>query len=81
MDNENIYIDIETSDGMKKYLMITAFEVEYDSFIVLLDEELREINIFGYNELSDNEIEIYQIIDDEKWNKALEKFNKLMEEE
>lgn len=78
-------IAIPLEDGSElNCLVIDIFDVEGEKYISLIPEddiEEGEVIIFKYQELSDEEVELTEIEDDEEFAKVSEVYNKLSEDE
>lgn len=78
-------IGIPLEDGTElNCIVIDIFDVEGENYIALIPEgeiEDGELILFKYQELSEEEVELTEIEDDEEFAKVSETFSKLHDEE
>lgn len=81
--NEQLTVDIDTEGGTVTCTVISVFDVEDKNYIALFPQNVNPENIylFKYNEISEENVEILNIEDEDEYAKALEKFDSLMEKE
>ena len=85
MDNELVYIDLQTDEGESfKCLVIATYEAEGNDYIALApvdenDEPQEEIFIYGYVE-SDDDYELLSL-DDDEFDIATEALENILETE
>ncbi|MBO5517128.1 MAG: DUF1292 domain-containing protein [Firmicutes bacterium] len=85
-DEEMDVITLEFDDGTEIDAEIMGvFEVpgfEGKEYIALIpDDDTDDVYIYGYKELSEEEFELIDIEDDAEFEKVVEEFDKIMEEE
>lgn len=80
---ETDFITLEYDDGKELECEIMGvFEAEGKEYIALIPQDgTDDVYIYGYKEVGDDEFELVDIEDDEEFNKAVEEFDKLMDEE
>ncbi|MBL7575026.1 Protein of unknown function [Peptoniphilus asaccharolyticus DSM 20463] len=78
-------IGIPLEDGTElNCIVIDIFDVEGEKYIALIPEDEIEdgdVILFKYAELSDEEVELTEIEEDEEFTKVSEAFSKLNDEE
>lgn len=65
-------------------IVLGIFEVEDKTYIALLpenEEDGEDVYLYGYKEISEDEVELLDIEDDEEFEKVSEKFDELFLEE
>ena len=77
------YITLEFDDGTEKECSVMGiFQAFGEEFIALIpDDENGDVYIYGYKEVSDDEFELVDIEDDEKFNKVAAEFKKIVNED
>ena len=80
--NDTITLTLD-DDTVLECDVIGVFEVEDKEYIALLpqSEEEEDVFLYGYKELSDGEIELINIDDDDEFEKVSETFSAIMDEE
>ena len=83
IDDEAEFITLEFDDGTEVEAEIMGiFEVEGKEYIALIpDDDSDDVYLYGYKEVSDEEFELIDIEDDDEFNKVVEEFDKLTEED
>ena len=81
--NEENYLTLEFDDGVELECEIMGVfehaDKEYIALIPLDDSE--DVYIYGYKEVSDDEFELVDIVDDAEFETAVAEFDRLMAEE
>lgn len=82
LDDED-FITLEFEDGKEVECEIMGiFDVEDKEYIALLpDDGSDDVYLYGYKEVSDEEFELVDILDDAEFEKVAEVFNELDFEE
>ncbi len=78
LDDED-FITLEFEDGKEVECEIMGiFDVEDKEYIALLpDDGTDDVYLYGYKEVSDEEFELIDILDDAEFDKVAEVFNEL----
>lgn len=73
------FITLEFEDGKEVECEIMGiFDVEDKEYIALLpDDGTDDVYLYGYKEISDEEFELIDILDDAEFDKVAEVFNEL----
>ena len=81
--NDEDFITLEFEDGQEVECEIMGiFECEGKEYIALIpDDGTDDVYIYGYKEISEEEFELVDIIDDEEFEKAVAEFDKITAEE
>lgn len=76
-------ITLEFDDGSKvECEILGVFDCDEKEYIALLpDNDSDDVYIYAYKELNEEEFEMSDIEDDKEFEKVVEEFDKLMEEE
>ena len=80
--NDTITLTLD-DDTVLECDVIGVFDVEDKEYIALLpkSEEEEDVFLYGYKELSDGEIELINIEDDDEFDKVSETFSAIIDEE
>ncbi|MBR3296907.1 MAG: DUF1292 domain-containing protein [Firmicutes bacterium] len=81
--NDEDFITLEFEDGQEVECEIMGiFECEGKEYIALIpDDGTDDVYIYGYKEISEEEFELVDIIDDDEFEKAVAEFDKITAEE
>jgi len=81
--NDEDFITLEFEDGQEVECEIMGiFECEGKEYIALIpDDGSDDVYLYGYKEVSDEEFELIDIVDDDEFNKVVEEFDKITAEE
>lgn len=81
--NDEDFITLEFEDGQEVECEIMGiFEVEAKEYIALIpDDGTDDVYIYGYKEVSDEEFELIDILDDDEFEKVVAEFDKITAEE
>ena len=81
--NDEDFITLEFEDGQEVECEIMGiFECEGKEYIALIpDDGTDDVYIYGYKEISEEEFELVDIIDDAEFEKAVAEFDKITAEE
>ena len=81
--NDEDFITLEFEDGQEVECEIMGiFECEGKEYIALIpDDDSDDIYLYGYKEISEEEFELVDIIDDDEFEKAVAEFDKITAEE
>lgn len=81
--NDEDFITLEFEDGQEVECEIMGiFECEGKEYIALIpDDGSDDVYIYGYKEISEEEFELVDIIDDDEFEKAVAEFDKITAEE
>ena len=81
--NDEDFITLEFDDGQEVECEIMGiFECEGKEYIALIpDDGTDDVYIYGYKEISDEEFELVDILDDAEFEKVVAEFDKITAEE
>ncbi len=81
--NEEDFITLEFEDGQEVECEIMGiFECEGKEYIALIpDDGSDDVYLYGYKEVSEDEFELLDIVDDDEFKKVVEEFDKITAEE
>ena len=81
--NDEDFITLEFEDGQEVECEIMGiFECEGKEYIALIpDDGSDDVYIYGYKEVSEEEFELIDILDDDEFKKVVEEFDKITAEE
>ena len=81
--NEEDFITLEFEDGQEVECEIMGiFECEGKEYIALIpDDGSDDVYLYGYKEVSEDEFELLDIVDDDEFKKVIEEFDKITAEE
>ena len=77
------FITLEFEDGQEIECEIMGiFECEGKEYIALIpDDDTDDVYIYGYKEISEEEFELVDILDDAEFDKVVKEFDKITAEE
>ena len=77
------YITLEFDDGQEVECEVMGiFDFEGNEYIALLpDDGTDDVYLYGYKEVSEDEFELLDIVDDDEFKKVVEEFDKITAEE
>ena len=83
MEEELLIVPLALDNGSQiECYVIAVFDVDEREYIALLPKEQneQEVLLFRYITLNNDKIELQNIDDDREWEKAVSRFDELMEE-
>ena len=82
-EDEPMIVTLEYDDGTEiETEVLGVFEVEGKEYIALIpDDDSDDVYLYGYKESDDDEFELIDIEDEAEFDKVVEAFDALMEEE
>jgi hypothetical protein len=80
--DESEFITLEFDDGLTVECEIMGvFDFEGKEYIALIpDDGSDDVYIYGYKEVSDDEFELIDIVDDDEFERVIEEFEQLTDD-
>jgi hypothetical protein len=80
--DESEFITLEFDDGLTVECEIMGvFDFEGKEYIALIpDDGSDDVYIYGYKEISDDEFELVDILDDDEFERVIEEFEQLTDD-
>jgi hypothetical protein len=77
--DDSEFITLEFDDGMSiECEIMGVFDFEGKEYIALIpDDDSDDVYIYGYKEVSDDEFELIDILDDDEFERVIEEFEQL----
>jgi hypothetical protein len=77
--DDSEFITLEFDDGMSiECEIMGVFDFEGKEYIALIpDDGSDDVYIYGYKEVSDDEFELIDIVDDDEFERVIEEFEQL----
>jgi hypothetical protein len=77
--DDSEFITLEFDDGMSiECEIMGVFDFENKEYIALIpDDGSDDVYIYGYKEVSDDEFELIDIVDDDEFERVIEEFEQL----
>lgn len=84
-EEELLTVPLQLEDGSQvDCIVLSVFDADNKEYIALMpnvESEEQEVLIFRYTTIGDDEISLENIEDEYEWERAVGKFDELMEEE